>query len=405
MSSVAGSFKLMKSLNRTLVLNSIRINGAIPRSEIAKETKLTAATVTNIVNELISEELVLETKPGISSGGRKPILLTINSKSRYVFGIDVGVNKIRFAIADLEAKIVVKETEKIFHPLNNEDFLELLTSKLQIMFKNFGEKKSKIVGIGIAMHGIVDNKNGVALLAPTLKLKNIPIKTVLEKEFGIPVRIENDAKTLALGEEWYGHGQSVKDLVCLNIGEGIGAGIILNHKLFHGNDNSAGEIGHTIIDINGPKCSCGNYGCFQSLASGHALKESALREISLGRTTLLREKCHDKLENIDGLLIYQCALKGDSLSVELLQKTGRYIGIGIVNIIHFLNPPLIIIGGGVSRAKEFILPSIYEVIDAKSITPNNTQVVVSKLGEDGSLIGAFTLVLSELFNSINSSLS
>lgn len=389
----------MKSLNRSLVLNTIRIHESISRSEIAKKTKLTPPTVTNIVNELLKESLVVEKEPGVSSGGRKPILLTINSGSRCVIGIDVGVKKIRCALSDLNGRLIIKKLETIPTQLTKALFLTCLKNILTDFLQEIGAMREKVIGIGIAMHGIVDSEAGISLFAPSLMLENIPVKAELEAAFGLPVRIENDAKALAIGEKWFGNGKEVNDLITINIGEGIGAGVILNNRLYHGQDSLAGEIGHTIIDLDGPRCSCGNFGCFQTLASGQALRERALKEISLGQKTMLLEKAAGDLETIDGQMIYDCALAGDALSIQVLHQTARYIGVGIVNMIHFLNPSLVIIGGGVSKAKEFILEPIREVVERKALTQKAKQsdVIISALGEEGSLIGAVTLVLAELF--------
>ncbi|MFA9556605.1 ROK family transcriptional regulator [Evansella sp. AB-rgal1] len=396
---VTGSFQLMKSMNRSLILNTIRTNGAISRADIAKITKLTPPTVTNIVNELLKENLVVESKTGISSGGRKPILLSINSSSRYIIGLDVGVKKIRYALSDLNANLLVSKVKRMPPQLTVESFLQVLVQVIQDSIDGMEENKDKLLGIGIAMHGIVDSETGTSLFAPSLKLEGIKVKEHLEQLFEIPVRMENDAKALALGEQWFGNGQGIRDLICINVGEGIGAGLIVNNRIFHGSNSIAGEIGHTMIDMNGPLCTCGSVGCFQTLASGQALRERAMKEISLGKETTLIEKVNSEISNIDGHIIYECAKKGDTLSQQVLKDTGHYIGIGIINIIHFFNPSLIIIGGGVSKAKEFILEPINNVINDRAITHDSkkTPIIFSALGDNGSLIGAITLVLTEIY--------
>lgn len=398
---IPGSFQLMKSLNRSLILNTIRTRGTIPRSEIAKLTKLTPPTVTNIVHELLKEGLVVETEPGASSGGRKPILLSINGQSKLIIGVDVGVSgKIRFGVSDLNGKLLKREERFLpKEPTSEKEFVKMLITWLGELIDSLGPQKEKLIGIGIAMHGMVDSERGIALLAPSLNFENVPIKEELERTFNLPVRVENDAKALAIGEVWFGKAQGVNNLVCINVGEGVGAGVILDGKVLHGNDHIAGEVGHTIIDIGGPKCSCGNYGCLQTLASGQALNERALKELALGRNSVLLEKCNGNLELVDGRLIYEAALEGDNLSIDVLYQTGRYLAIGILNILHFYNPEQIIIGGGVSKAERFIMGPINELVKGRALTSKakNTSISISSLGEEGSLVGAVTLVLSELF--------
>ncbi|UTR13350.1 ROK family transcriptional regulator [Salipaludibacillus sp. LMS25] len=400
---LTGSFQLMKSLNRSLILNIIRTSGAISRSEIAKQTGLTPPTVTNIVNELLDEELVLESRAGTSNGGRKPILLTIKSDSRYIIGVDVGVKKVRLALTNLNANVLQRKLLPMPHTqvLTTEQFLDFLQQAIDTFLTENVTQKKKIIGIGVAMHGIVDHEQGIAIHAPTLKLERVPVKQMLEQAFNLPVRVENDAKALALGEKWFGAGRDVDHFVCLNVGEGIGGGIILNDHLFHGNNSLAGEIGHTKIDFNGPTCSCGNNGCFQTLASGQAVKERAHNYIKQGKKTSLAEV---DLKDLDGQLIYKCAEEGDEIAKKVLEETGAYLGFGLLNIIHFLNPSMVIIGGGVSKSGKWILEPAKAVIQSYSLSREaaRTTIGVSELGDEGSLIGACTLVLSELFSHTHS---
>ncbi|WP_416148498.1 ROK family transcriptional regulator [Salipaludibacillus sp. HK11] len=399
---MTGSFHLMKSLNRALILNTIRSNGAISRSDIAKKTKLTPPTVTNIVSELIKAQLVLESRSGISNGGRRPILLTIDSDSRYIIGVDVGVRKVRLALTNLNADISMRKIESMpsQEHLDEKSFIDFLQEIIGNFLGEVTDEKSKLIGIGVAMHGIVDHDTGISVHAPTLKLENVPVKQVLEDAFHLPVRVENDAKALALGEKWFGAGKESDHFVCLNVGEGIGGGIILNDELFHGNDSLAGEIGHTVIDSDGPECSCGNKGCFQTLASGYALKERTKEQIKQGVETSLTDKIGTDMDLLDGQQIFESALEGDPLAKRVLHETGEYLGVGILNIIHFLNPSMIIIGGGVSKADLFIMKPVIDSIQVRALSERakKTKIVVSELGEEGSLIGACTLVLSELFS-------
>lgn len=395
-----GSFQGMKSLNRSIILNSIRVHGMISRSEIAKETKLTPPTVTNIVTELIADNLVVESRPGTSNGGRKPILLAINADSRFIIGVDVGVKKVRLALTNLNAEISMRKIEELPSELNEESFLVFLREIIS-SFKQEMESvvQEKMIGIGVAMHGIVDHETGTSVHAPTLKLENVSVKDALEETFSLPVRVENDAKALALGEKWFGVGKDMDHFFCLNVGEGIGGGLVHNGQLVHGNDSLAGEIGHTVVDMGGRVCSCGNRGCLEAFASGNALKFKGKQLIDTGKAPKLVEKLLGTSSPISGKIIYECAVDGDTVSRDILQETGEYLGIGILNLIHLINPQMIILGGGVSQASDFLLGPIKEVVLARALSDRarNTEIVVSELGEEGSLIGAVTLVLSELF--------
>lgn len=397
--NMAGSFKLMKSLNRTLILNIIRKDGPISRAEIAKQAKLTPPTVTNVVHELLQTQLVKEREMGASTGGRKPILLTINSESFYVIGVDVGIRHLRVVTADLHATITNEIEAPIPEGVGKKELLQLLVEQVHRIIQHADLPKKKIIGIGIGMHGVVDAKEGIALYAPNFDLQDIPIKSVLEKEFQIPVKVENDAKALALGEKWFGYGINTQNMVCLNVGNGIGAGIIIDDKLFNGMNGIAGEIGHTAIDLNGPKCSCGNYGCLQALAAGDAIRKRALAEIKRGRKSKIVEVVDGDLSKIDGKIVHQAATLGDDLAKEVLKQSGQYLGVGIANLINLMNPDLVVISGGVSKAGEFILDPIKRLVEERvlNMEAKGTDIFLSKLGDRGTVIGALTLVLEELF--------
>ncbi|WP_082233305.1 ROK family transcriptional regulator [Halobacillus massiliensis] len=394
---VKGSFQLMKSLNRTVILNKIRTDGPISRADIAKETKLTPPTVSSIVKELLETELVIESAQGQSKGGRKPTMLIINAINFYIIGIDAGPAQLKSLLTDLNGTVIKERCSEIIKPTTNEKFLSLMKEEIESLMD---VDKEKIIGIGVGMHGVVDVTNGTSLFAPNLQLRDIPIQQSLEKDFGISVRVENDARAIALGELWFGNGSNAENIVAVNLGRGIGAGMIINGELFHGEGFIAGEIGHMTIDIRGTKCSCGNYGCLQTLASGPAIAERAAKEISIGKESLLRDKVGHDLEKINGKMIYESALEGDSLSKEVLKEAGIYLGIGLTNLIHTINPTKIIIAGGVSQAGELLLNSVKDTIQNRAMTTSakQTTVMTSKFGEHATSLGAISLILAELFS-------
>lgn len=398
--SLTGSFQLMKSLNRSLVLNTIRQFSPISRAEIAKLTKLTPPTVSSLVKELLEAGIVIETELGESKGGRKPTMLVINSSGFYIIGLDVGPSTIKAVITDLNASILSYIEAAVPLGIEKTELLILISDTIKTLLKSDSIDHDKILGIGVGMHGIVDVEQGISLFAPILQLRDIPIKDYLEKEFKMLVKVENDVRAMALGESWFGAGRGTNSVVSINIGRGIGAGMIYGGKLFHGIHSIAGEIGHMTIDIGGPKCSCGNYGCLQALASGPCITEKAVKEISMGKDSLIKELVHGDLLNISGEIVFEAAKKNDSLAKEILNQTGIYLGIGITNLIHTINPDRIIIGGGVAKAGHFILDSLKETIHQRALTDQakKTDILLSELGDQATLIGASTLVLTEIFS-------
>ncbi|GAA4720066.1 ROK family transcriptional regulator [Brevibacillus fulvus] len=396
---MVGSFQLMKSLNKSLILNVIRTEGPISRAEIAKKTNLTPPTVTNIVGELLESNLVVESDLGNSTGGRKPIMLRINSTAFQVIGIDVAISHIRVIAITLDAQIIQSLKIKLPSNLTNEILLDLLIDAVNQIIQKADLQQQNIIGIGVGMHGLVNPDEGVSIYAPNLHLRQIPIRQALEEAFQIPVEVENDARAMALGESWFGNGQGVENSVSIYVGMGVGAGIILNHKLYRGASHTAGEMGHTTVDANGPKCSCGNYGCLEALVAGPAIvarTQTALRE---GRESIILQLAEGDFDKISGEIVYQAALQADPLALEILRDTGRYLGIGIANIINTLNPQKVIIGGGVSKSGEFILEALREQVQRRSLeTPCQAVTIeTAKLGGHATAIGAATLILRNLF--------
>lgn len=385
-----GTFQLMKSVNKSIILNKIRTSEPISRAQIAKDTKLTPPTVSSIVKELIEQELVRESDLGESKGGRKPTMLHINNNAFYVVGVDAGPETVECILADLSGKIVERVSSKLNIPITNGQFISILKENIHKILHTSKPYHDKILGIGVAMHGVVDIETGTSLVAPNLDLRNIPIKQKLEEEFNLVVNVENDARAMALGESWFGGHGDADSMVAVNIGRGVGSGVVINGKLYHGAQDIAGEIGHMTIDINGEICECGSRGCLQTFASGVAIAE---------RT---RKKLEEKSETITGEEVYKLAESGNTAYIEILEETGMIIGIGLTNLIHLINPRKIVLGGGVMKSEKFILPKIKQTIEQRVLSPaaKETEVTVTKLGEDATLLGAVSLLLVELFDPV-----
>lgn len=394
-----GSFQWMKSLNKSIILNIIRLHGPISRAEIAKLTKLTPPTVTNIVGELLDSKLVVESDLGESTGGRKPIMLRISSSAFYVIGVDAGAKRVKAVAATLDGNVVQQVVEKYQTTATVEEFLATVKKAVVKVKEATKAAAGSFLGIGVGMHGLVDPEQGLSIFAPHLNLHDIPIKAFLEKELNLPVEVDNDVRALALAESWFGQGQGIANFIVVNVGTGVGAGIILDHQLYHGTSFTAGEMGHTTIDVNGPKCSCGNYGCVEALTAGPAIAKRVQQAIRLGKKSVLEEMVNGNLEEITGELVYRSAQQGDAVAIEVLEDTGRFLGIGIANLINTLNPTRIILTGGVSRAGNFVLDSLKETVKARALSApaKAASIVISELGTNATAVGAFTLLLQKLF--------
>lgn len=395
-----GSFQLMKTLNKTIVLNKIRTDGPISRAQIAKETQLTPPTVGTIAKELIDEGIVIESALGNSQGGRKPTMLVINDAAFFILGIDAGPETVEVMLTDLSGEIATNLQLPIEEGINSEGFLALLKSGIEQALSDPEASSRQLLGIGVAMHGVVDKETGTSVFAPNLNLRDVPIKAELEKAFDCMIKVENDARAMALGEAWFGgHAQTRGSMMVVNVGRGVGGGLLVNGQLFHGEDGIAGEVGHMTIDVNGEKCQCGNYGCLQTLVSGPAISARARKEIEQ-QPEAFPEKWRQAGSHITGELIFEAAEAGNIVCQQILKETGNYLGAGLLNLIHVLNPSQVVLGGGVMKASSFIFEPMLEKIRTGALTEKarQTPVMISSLGKDATGLGAVALLLVELFD-------
>ncbi|WP_057914659.1 ROK family transcriptional regulator [Peribacillus muralis] len=372
-----GDQNLVKQINKSIVFHTIQHKAPISRAQISKETGLNKATVSTMVAELIEDHFVYEIGEGQSSGGRKPVMLYLNSHAGYSIGIDLGVNYILGVLTDLSGNI----TEKITNKLLNTD-LSYVTQQIFSIIESLMEKAPKspygIIGIGIGVPGHVDPDDHI-LFAPNLKWENIDFKKIIEEQFHIPTKIENEANAGAHGEQLYGAGKNVTNQVYISIGVGIGTGIIMNHQLYKGVSGISGEMGHMTIDANGRKCPCGNRGCWELYASESALIRSIQQE------EIMDENSEEYLD-----LLLEEAKKGDPKVLQLLNTQGEIIGIGIVNIINTFNPEVIIIGNRMVQFKNWITNPIERTLEERLSLyhKSSTEIRFSILGDYSTALGA-----------------
>jgi glucokinase len=255
---------------------------------------------------------------------------------------------------------------------------------------------SQLLGIGIAAAGLADPDRGVLISSPHIpNLREAPLKRAVEQSFGVPAYVGNDATLAALGEWYFGLKRSVANLVYVTVSTGIGGGIITNGKLYAGADGIAGEIGHMTIDVNGPRCDCGNTGCWEALASGTALAREAARKIREGASTSIAGLVGGDLSRIDAKVVFQAAQRGDKLANRLISRLAYYFGVGLANLVNIFAPELILIGGGVAKMGDSLLqPAISLVKERAYVTlAYEVEIRPALLGDDSAVLGAVAFVL------------
>ena len=400
---VRGSFELMKQLNVSAVLKVIRDNGSLSRADVAKITGLTPASVTNITKMLIEDEYLVECKVGQSSGGRPPIMLELNPNARYVIGISIGVGMIDVVITNLSAEIILKKSIEINEERYDYDFVfKELVKLINEVIECSKIEKEKILGAGVALHGIVNARTGMSIYSPYYGWKEINIKEALENELNLGVYVDNDVRAMALGESWFGITKDISNFVTMNISNGIGAGIIINNKPYYGVDFSAGEIGHIVVEGDGDKCNCGNYGFLETVASNNKITKKAIKLIIQGTNSVLKELKAD-INQLTIEDISEAAKLEDELAISIIKEAARYIGIAITNLINILNPTSIVVVGEIFENTFYAIETLNEIVKNRGmkLSSENVRIIKSMLGRDAAVVGATTLVIQEIFNGMS----
>ena len=369
----------VRSINAGLVLRTIEKNDSISRADVGKIVGLTPPTISAIVKDLIERDIVQEIGKGASSGGKKPIMLKINSKVAYMIAVDLGgENGIRVALMDLSYHIIKEKCGPKIESLNGKKFKNALGDILADFIREINIPKEKILSIGIGVPGIVDFKSKKIIAAPCLNWV-ISLEDLDLREIGISITIENDVNLMALGEKTKGIAQKINNFVFVGERTGIGAGIIINRKLYKGANNAAGEAGYLFIDPEYVPKSMRDYGCLEKLASYKVIVEKTRKKMG---------------KNIKVIEIFKMAAEGDSIALNIVQETLKYLAYGIANISCVLDPELVIIGGGISILPPRFLEEMK--MNIRKIIPFVPKMEFSKLGEDGVLIGAAVMVLEPL---------
>ena len=398
-----GSAEYISRLNKIKILGLIREHGTISRADIVKLTALSAPTVSRIVKSLIAEEkLVSAIGMGDSSGGRPPVILKFKGDTSYVIGIDLGATTTRGVLSDLNGKFV----EEIDLPTRLPDGPEEIIEDVVRMIRKLAASKkksanSRIFGVGIAVAGLVDVQNEIIVYSPDFNWHNIDLIGYLHDKIEFPVIFDNVTRLMALGGFRFGNAIKSKNFICINVGYGIGAGIIVNGEMLSGRDGFAGEFGHITIDKDSDiLCSCGKYGCLEALASGKAIAITAQSRLARGQQSLLLELSGGDINKVTAKMVADAAKRGDELSLNVFNKAVEYIGIGVADLVNLFNPELILIGGGVAMAGDLFFDTIEKVLHKHILQASARELPILPVafGKNSALMGAFALVLNRILN-------
>lgn len=367
--------EMIRDNNRRLVLEYIVNNPPVSRADLAKHLKLTKATISNIVQELLDQNLILEIGSAKTAMGRKPILLEFNKQCGYALAVDVRPNQIITLVSDLKGEnCQVRE-----YPFTDSSNLDsLLTEIISEILKDYCNVPYKIVGIAIGIYGVV-RKNKI-IFTPYYSLPNADLGSLLEERFRIPVIVENESNLSVLGESAFHYGY--KNMIHINIHDGIGMGILIGEHLYKGHDGYAGEFGHTILFPDGKPCPCGNQGCFELYASEKAILEE------------YRARANKPDADIDEFLVdYQHKVPE---ALEMMNLFVKYMSIGINNLINTFNTDLLVLNSFFSNN----IPDIISCINDNLARHQNRdcQIIRSRLQDISGLMGGIRVCVEQFLD-------
>lgn len=382
-----------RNINRRIVLDLIRTRQPISRADLARLSGLQRSTISLITEQLLSEQWITQGALGHLPRGRKPRFLHLNVERAGIIGINVRPTNTAIALADLNARFIA--SENFATDADADVFIEDLTRRL----KHFIKLHSDIFfeGIGVSMPGRVDSVSKKLVFAPNLGWRDLDIKSPLELATGLTVEIENAANACALAEIWFDRrSDGIQDLIAVTVSEGVGTGIISNGQLLRGVNGVAGEFGHTAINENGPLCKCGNRGCWEVYASNTAAIEEYVRitsGVASKKRTALPENDKPSFDDILHL-----AEQGEAKAVEVIERMGRYLGIGFAMLIGGLSPQMIVVVGEITRVWNLIEPIIKDILRERlQGSPLLTRIVPAQDNLHPRLRGSMALILQNHF--------
>jgi len=385
----AARLNTIRDINRQIVLNYVREREPISRAEISRETALQRSTISTIVEGLKGEGLIEEIGEGESTGGRRPTLLRLRMAGPIAIGVAIRPSRTIVATSNLAGRVL--EQEELPTHQDPEKAMQAVIRAV----KNLSDRhRSSIEAVGVSIPGLADPAAGQALFVPYFQWRDVPVEQRIASATGLPVKIDNDANSVALAELWFGRPEvtDARDFILILVGEGVGTGIIIDGQVYRGERGAAGEFGHMIVAADAPvACSCGNYDCWEAFSSERA---------ALSRYQKL---CGDSAgaDMVTFSTLVDRALAGEEHARAALVETAHYLGIGISNLIVGFSPEVVVVGGDISRAWSLIESALNETI-ARSVRRGlpSARILPSTLGSDPSLMGALSLVLAGKFAAV-----
>ncbi len=388
--------ELKTYLNKKRIVKYLYRIGELSGAEISKILHVSAPTTITYINELINEGFIENRGKGDSIGGRKPNMYGLKKNSVFVVGIDMGRKFFGIGIFNNDLEKVSSVNLPAISFNDREELIDFVFTEISALYKKENISENKIMGIGINMPGLIDSEKGINYTY--LFKEGEPLAEAFRKKLKRPVFLENDTKVRTLAEMRYGAAKEYNNALVIQIDWGLGLGMILNGKLYKGKSGFAGEFSHIPIEPNGVLCNCGKVGCLETIASGNALVRFAIEGLEANRNSKLYKQYREDIDGITPKFIIDAAHNGDQFALSIIQKVGLGLGKGLSYLIQILNPEVIILGGVLSHAGQYIETSIKQSIHQYCLPKlhEDTILKISPLGSESGLIGSAIVVLENI---------
>jgi predicted NBD/HSP70 family sugar kinase len=390
---------IIRNINRFDVLQAIRLHdNQISRSELADLTGLSQATISSIVGHLVDEGALIEDDGsglGARGRGRPLVMLQLNPAYTHVVGVKIATHQIVFSVTDFVGNVGASENIPVEpRKLTPAQLIAFIVRGVRACLRKANKTIADVSGIGVGLPGFVDSHRGIAFWSPVFESPNVNFRELLQSKFEVPVFVENDANLVTLAEHWFGMAKGLENAVVVTIEHGTGSGLIFNGKLYRGAQGLAAEFGHTKLVFGGPRCQCGERGCMETHTAAFAIiHEAAKAGFRIPKRQL---DYHERLRLIQ--TIVSKAEAGDKAMKRIFEQMGRYLGLGIANLVNLLNPQRVVICQGAVRCAHLFEDSLRAVAEQMVIPPlkHNLEIVIHHWGDEVWARGAASLVLLEL---------
>jgi len=395
-----GDNNLINLTNRINVLNLLWKEPSIYRAEIARSTNLSIPTVMKIIDDLTVRDLVREVGKGVSSGGKPPVMLEFHKSAYYMIGVDINEFWTEVVLVNLLLGIEEKRIQDIRVTDTVDSVIQRVIKEIHVIFEHHSDKTDKILGIGVGIPGLIDPKRGYLSYSAEMKWQDVNMKELFRACFEGEIIIEERTRAMASAEMRIGRAQDVKNFLYVNISSGIGSAIVMNGKLYYGNNKSSGRLGHMVVEKDGLSCNCGNHGCLELYASGNAIGRIAKEKVMRDHSSLIYDLVYGDLDKIDVYIVFEAAGNKDRLALEILKDAAEYLAMAVSGVINLMDPQQIIFDGKVCRNGDIYMKLFEQALNERyaKYIENEIEIVCEKGSSNIASIGAATFILERFLS-------